>query len=55
MTITQIIVGVYAVLILGLMMPFSSGVRTALFMALILVSAMTLAGGGAQYAISLVQ
>jgi hypothetical protein len=55
MTITQIVLGVYAVLILGLIMPVSSGIRTALFMALIIVSAMTLLGGGAQYAISLVQ
>ena len=55
MTAIQFVLAVYAVIIIGLMLPLPSGARTVLWMALIIVSAMTLLGGGAQYAISLVQ
>lgn len=51
----HVVVGAFAVIIIGLMLPLPSGAKTALWMALIIVSAMTLLGGGAQYAISLVQ
>jgi hypothetical protein len=51
----HVVLAAYAVIIFGLMLPLRSGAKTVLWMALIIVSAMTLVGGGAQYAISFVK
>ncbi len=53
MTLTQIVIGVFALLIGGLMLPLSSGVRSALFLALITLGVLTFLGGGMQYFLSL--
>ncbi len=55
MTLAQFLISVFAVLIGGLLLPLPGGVRTILFMALIMLGVLTLIGGGAQYILSLVQ
>ena len=49
MTTTQFLIAVFALLIGGLLLPMSSGVRAALFLALIALAVMTFLGGGMQY------
>jgi hypothetical protein len=53
MTTTQFVIAVFALVIGGLMLPLPSGVRTALFMALIVLGVMTFIGGGMQYVLGL--
>ena len=55
MTTTQFLLAIFAVLIVGLMLPLSFGLRSALFMALIIAGVLTFIGGGVQYALTLVQ
>jgi hypothetical protein len=52
MTIQQFLLIVFAVLIIGLMLPLPSGARTALFLALIVVGVLTFIGGGMHYLLS---
>ena len=49
MTTTEFLIAVFALLIGGLALPLSSGLRAALFLALIALCAMTFFGGGMQY------
>ena len=49
MTTPQIILVAFAVLIIGIILPVSSGVRSALVLALIALSVLTFIGGGMQY------
>ncbi len=53
LTISQFIIGIFALLIAALMLPLPSGVRSALFLALIALGVLTFLGGGMQYFISL--
>jgi hypothetical protein len=53
MTTAQLVIAVFALLIGGLLLPLSSGIRTALFLALIAIGVMTFLGGGMQYVMSL--
>jgi hypothetical protein len=46
MTATQFLIAVFALLIGGLVLPLSAGLRAALFLALVALSAMTFLGGG---------
>ena len=49
MTTAQFLIAAFALLIGGLLLPLSSGVRAALFLALIALAMMTFLGGGMQY------
>ena len=53
MTTAQLIISVFAVLIGALLLPLSSGIRSALFLLLMGLAVMTLIGGGMQYVASL--
>jgi hypothetical protein len=53
MTITQFIIAIFALVIGGLLLPFSSGARSALFLALVALGVLTFLGGGMQYITSL--
>jgi hypothetical protein len=53
MTVTQLLIVVFAVLIGGLLLPLPSGARSALFLALIVLGVLTFVGGGMQYIIGL--
>jgi hypothetical protein len=53
MTTTQFLIAVFALVIGGLMLPFSSGARAALFLALVALAVLTFLGGGMQYVTSL--
>jgi hypothetical protein len=53
MTIAQFVIAVFALLIGALLLPLSSGVRSALFLLLIGLAVMTFIGGGMQYVRSL--
>jgi hypothetical protein len=55
MTTIQFVIAVFALVIGGLMLPLPPGVRTALFMALIVLGVMTFIGGGMEYVLSLFQ
>ncbi|MGE5269680.1 MAG: hypothetical protein ACM3JG_08420 [Thiohalocapsa sp.] len=55
MTTAQFIIAAFAVLLGGLLLPLSSGLRSALFLALIALVVMTFIGGGMQYVASLFQ
>lgn len=52
MTTKQIVIAAFAVLIIGLMLPLSYGMRSALFLALIALTIMTFLGGGMHYFLS---
>ena len=52
MTLKQFIIALFAVLIVGLMMPFSYAVRMALFLALTALAVVTFLGGGMQYVLN---
>ena len=49
MTTTEFLVGVFAVLIIGLLLPLRSSVRSALFLALVALGVLTFVGAGMQY------
>ena len=53
MSTPQIVLVAFAVLILGIVLPVPSGVRSALVLALIALSVLTFIGGGMQYVIHL--
>jgi uncharacterized membrane protein YccC len=53
MTLKQFLIALFVALVVGLVLPVSSGVRTALFVALVAFTALLLIGGGTQYLISL--
>ena len=53
MTVTQILFIAFGVLIIGLMLPFSYGVRMAFFLALTALAVVTFLGGGAHYLMSM--
>ena len=53
MTAGQLVIAVFALLIGGLLLPLSSGVRSALFLALIALTVLTFIGGGMHYVASL--
>jgi hypothetical protein len=53
MTIAQFVIAVFALLLGALLLPLSSGVRSALFLLLIGLAVMTFIGGGMQYVRSL--
>ena len=53
MTTTQFLIAVFALLIVGLCLPLSYGVRSALFLLLIGLGVLTFLGGGMQYFINL--
>jgi hypothetical protein len=55
MTLAQLVISVFALLIAGLLLPLSYGARLALFLALVMIGVLTLVGGGAQYLIGLTQ
>ncbi len=52
MTTTQYIIAMFALLVGGLLLPLSFGARSALFLALVALVALTFVGGGMQYVIS---
>jgi hypothetical protein len=54
-TTTEFLVAAFAVLIIGVLLPFPSGVRSALVLALIALSVLTLLGGGMQFLLSYFQ
>jgi hypothetical protein len=49
MTTAELLAGIFALLIIGLMMPVPSGVRSALFLALVALGVLTFVGGAVQY------
>ncbi len=53
MTLTQFLVALFALVIGGLMLPLSYGVRAALFLILTALSVLTFIGGGMQYVMRL--
>jgi hypothetical protein len=53
MTTNQFLIAVFALVIGGLLQPFSSGTRAALFLALVALSVLTFLGGSMQYITSL--
>ena len=53
MTLKQFLIVLFVALVVGIALPVSSGVRTALFVALVAFAALLLIGGGTQYIISL--
>jgi hypothetical protein len=53
MTLKQFLIALFVALVVGLALPVSNGVRTALFVALVAFAALLLIGGGTQYIISL--
>jgi hypothetical protein len=53
MTTAQFLIAAFALVIGGLLLPLPSGVRAALFLALIALTMMTFLGGGMQYLSSL--
>ena len=48
-TTTDFLVAAFAVLIIGLLLPLRSSVRSALFLALVALSVLTFVGAGMQY------
>jgi hypothetical protein len=52
MTVTQFLFALFALLIVGLMLPLPYGVRMGLFLALIALGIMTFIGGGMHYILS---
>jgi hypothetical protein len=55
MDTAQFLIAMFALLIGGLLLPLSSGLRSALFLALVALGVLTLLGGGVQYLISFFQ
>ncbi len=53
MTEAQLVIALFALLIGGLLMPLPSGARSALFLALIVLSVLTFIGSGMQYVVRL--
>ncbi|HEX3863011.1 MAG TPA: hypothetical protein VHY35_15100 [Stellaceae bacterium] len=53
MTLQYLLMTVFAVLLVGLVIPFSYGIRMAIFLALVVVSILTFLGGGMHYFLSL--
>ena len=53
MTATAFLISMFALLVGGLLLPLSSGVRSALFLALIALAVLTFIGGGMQYIASI--
>jgi hypothetical protein len=52
MTITEFLAGAFALFIIGLLLPLPSGVRSALFLALVALGVLTVLGGGTEYLLS---
>ena len=46
MTVSELLIALFALLLAGLLMPLPHGVRMALFLALIALSVLTFLGGG---------
>ena len=55
MTTTEFLIGVFALLSIGLLLPLPSGARSALFLALVALGVLTFIDGGVEYLISLFQ
>jgi hypothetical protein len=53
MTKTQIVMSAFAVLIVGLMLPLPSSIRSGLFLALVALAVLTFLGAGMHYITSL--
>ena len=53
MTLTQFLVGLFAMLVIGLALPVPYGVRMAIFLALTALGVLTFLGGGMHYIMSL--
>ena len=53
MTLLQVFVTAFAVLTIGVMMPFSYAVRMGLFVALVATLALAIVSGGMEYLLSL--
>ena len=53
MTLQQFLVGLFAVLILGLLLPLPHGMRMALVLALVASIALAVVDGGVQYLLGL--
>jgi hypothetical protein len=54
MTVTEGLVCAFALLLAGLLLPLSYGMRMTLVLALIVLAVLSLLGGGAQYLVSLI-
>ena len=46
---TEVLVAAFTALIIGVALPFRSGIRSGLVLALIVLTALTVLGGGMQY------
>ncbi len=55
MTVAQLLTALFVLLMVGLALPVSYGVRIALFLALTVLGALTFIGGGMHYVIGLVR
>ena len=55
MDTAEFLIAMFAVLIGALMLPLSSGLRSALFLALVALGVLTFLGGGMQYLVSFFQ
>ena len=53
MTKSQLVIAAFVLLIGGLLLPVSSGIRSALFLALVALSVLTFLGGGMMYVTNL--
>lgn len=52
MDVATLLIAAFAVLLGALMLPLPAGIRSALFLALIVLGVLTFLGGGAQYVLS---
>lgn len=55
LTLTQVLIGLFALIVFGLLLPLSSGKRSALLVALIILGVLTFIGGSTHYLIGLTQ
>jgi hypothetical protein len=53
MSLKQFLIAIFVLLVVGLVLPVSSGIRTAIFVALVAFIALLLIGGGTQYLLGL--
>lgn len=55
MAAPELLIAVFALLIIGLLLPVPSGVRSALFLALVVLGVLTFISGGVEYLIGYFQ
>lgn len=55
MTTAEFLAGLFALLIIGLLLPLPSGMRSALFLALVMSGVLTLVGGAMKYLLGFFQ